>query len=259
MASKKRHPPILDTRGPGPAYIEPSRLMARLPRLPKRAVLCFFYDILDEWRRSGRLVRETDLPGEGPPLVVLRHAHEPLVAVAFPGVGAPLASATLEEMIALGVEIVACIGGAGVLVEGLPVGQLMLPTEALRDEGTSYHYQQRGRFARPDPSVVGALRRAAKLRGLPARSVRVWTTDAPYRETHEVVERRRAEGCHAVEMEAAALFAVARFRGIRLACLLYAGDDLSGPEWRHRRWLAQREVRETMLEVALDAVRSLDT
>jgi uridine phosphorylase len=88
--------------------------------------------------------------------------------------------------------------------------------------------------------------------------VRTWTTDAPYRETPAQVARRRAEGCRAVEMEAAALFAVAAFRGVRFGQLLYAGDDVSGDEWRHRDWIRQAETRALMVRIALDAVRRLD-
>ena len=71
---------------------------------------------------------------------------------------------------------------------------------------------------------------------VPFAAGKVWTTDAIYRETRQKVDRRRAEGCLAVEMEAAAFFAVARFREIRFAQLLYGGDDLSGPEWDDRGW-----------------------
>ena len=71
---------------------------------------------------------------------------------------------------------------------------------------------------------------------MPFVAGKVWTTDAIYRETRQKVERRRAEGCLVVEMEAAAFFAVARFRGIRFAQLLYGGDDLSGAQWDSRHW-----------------------
>ena len=61
-----------------------------------------------------------------------------------------------------------------------------------------------------------------------------WTTDGLFRETPAKVAARRAEGCLTVEMEAAALFAVAQYRGITIGQLLYAADDLSGDEWDHR-------------------------
>jgi uridine phosphorylase len=71
------------------------------------------------------------------------------------------------------------------------------------------------------------------------------------------VAARRAEGCLTVEMEAAALFAVAQYRGITIGQLLYAGDDLSGDEWDHRGWDKDRAVRERLFDLALDAVQRL--
>ena len=63
---------------------------------------------------------------------------------------------------------------------------------------------------------------------MPFVTGKTWTTDGLYRETRGKVDRRVAEGCLTVEMEAAAFFAVAAFRGVSFGQLLYAGDDLSG-------------------------------
>ena len=71
---------------------------------------------------------------------------------------------------------------------------------------------------------------------------KTWTTDALYRETRGKVERRVAEGCLTVEMEAAAFFAVAAFRGVTFGQLLYAGDDLSGDAWDQRGGTTTRPV-----------------
>jgi hypothetical protein len=59
--------------------------------------------------------------------------------------------------------------------------------------------------------------------------------------------RRAAEGCLAVEMEAAAFFAVARFRGVSFGQILDAGDDLSGDAWDERGWLGHGEGRRRLL------------
>jgi uridine phosphorylase len=71
---------------------------------------------------------------------------------------------------------------------------------------------------------------------IPYLASRSWTTDAFYRETPSRTRRRVDEGCIVVEMEASAFIAVARFRGIRLAHLLYAGDTLSDEVWDNRDW-----------------------
>ena len=79
-------------------------------------------------------------------------------------------------------------------------------------------------------------------------------TDAFFRETTTKVARRREQGCLAVEMEAAAMFACAAFRGTVYGQLLYAGDDVSAASWDHRNWDQQHGARDRLLDLALDAV-----
>lgn len=81
--------------------------------------------------------------------------------------------------------------------------------------------------------------------------------DVPYRETPEKIKARRPDGCVTVEMEAAALAAVAAFREVPLAQVLYGGDDLSGEIWDHRSWQAHVEIRDKLVELAATAARRL--
>jgi purine-nucleoside phosphorylase len=69
--------------------------------------------------------------------------------------------------------------------------------------------------------------------GLTVHRGRVWSIDAPYRETVRKVVRYRQEGILGVDMETSALFTVARYRGIDLACVLVVSDDLSTLQWVH--------------------------
>jgi uridine phosphorylase len=78
-------------------------------------------------------------------------------------------------------------------------------------------------------------------RAVPFVTGKAWSTDGIYRETRARATRRRDEGCLVVDMEAAALFAVARFRAVPLVYLLYAGDSLAGETWDDRNW--QRHER----------------
>ena len=56
-----------------------------------------------------------------------------------------------------------------------------------------------------------------------------------------------------LEMEAAALFAVAQFRGVSLGQILYAGDDVSGDQWDHRQWQSAVQTRRRLLELSVEA------
>ena len=169
----------------------------------------------------------------------------------------PAFIALLEEVIAMGCRAFVVCGGAGVLRSDLVLGHLMVVDSALRDEGTSHHYLPAGRQVDADAVAVGVLTGLLDERGVAYRTGRVWTTDAPYRETPAKIESRRAEGCMAVEMEAAALAAVARFRGVPLGHLLYGGDDLSGAAWDNRSWQTQAGVRDNLLSLAASAALRL--
>jgi uridine phosphorylase len=93
------------------------------------------------------------------------------------------------------------------------------------------------------------LRRA----DVPYVLAKTWTTDAIYRETRGKIEARRDEGCACVEMEAAAFFAVARFRGVHFGQILYAGDDCSGEMWDSRKWQSHQSIRERLFWLAAEA------
>ncbi|MCX7861359.1 MAG: phosphorylase, partial [Chloroflexus sp.] len=82
-----------------------------------------------------------------------------------------------------------------------------------RDEGVSYHYLPPSREVLADTSGVRALEETFRHHNVPYRMGKTWTTDAPYRETANKIAQRKAEGCLSVEMEAAAMMAVAQFRG----------------------------------------------
>lgn len=176
------------------------------------------------------------------------------VAIRKLGVGAPAAIATLEELIALGVRDILVVGTGGSLQPSLPIGSVILPTGAIREEGTSFHYVPAGVDLTPDPMLAQALaEEVVKLGGVGAFGP-VWTTDAPYREMRSKVLAYSAMGVLAVEMEAAALFALAQFRGVRLGMVMAISDELFH-EWRpgfHTAELraGQKLITQAALQVA---------
>jgi uridine phosphorylase len=251
--------PILEFDSERTAIIEPSKVIPRKD-LPERCVLCFFNDVIASVDASDS-IRTTIVHHIGSeigkvPVYVVEHNGQPCTVV-HPGVGAPLAAGFLEELIALGcTKFIAC-GGAGVLNGDLAVGHLVIPTSAVRDEGTSYHYLPPGREVAPSPEGVAAIEAVLTERQVPYVKGKTWTTDALYRETPGKVARRRAEGCITVEMEASAFFAVAQFRGVTFAQILYSGDDLSGAEWDSRDWFKRESIRERVFWLAVEAAQRL--
>lgn len=249
--------PILEFDGAREAVIEPSRLIEPMD-VPEHCVLCFFQEVIVGLVEQGkaRLIKERRSELGPHPLYEIDADGERL-AVFHPGVGAPMAGALLDELIALGCRKFIVCGGAGVLDKEIAVGHIIVPTSAVRDEGTSYHYLPPGREVAASPEGVAAIERTLGERGVGYVVGRTWTTDGFYRETPDRVALRRSEGCLTVEMEAAALFAVAEFRGVVLAQMLYGGDDVSGAEWDHRGWQSRQSVRENLFWLAAEACLSL--
>jgi uridine phosphorylase len=217
--------PILEFDPAPTAVIEPA---AGPAELAPHAVLCFFQDVIADVvpGHGGRTVDHVASEIGRNPIYEIDHGGRRLTVV-HPGVGAPLAAAFLEELIARGCRSFVACGGAGVLVPDVALGHVIVPTATARRHDV--------------PHVSGAT----------------WTTDGLYRETRAKVDARVAEGCLTVEMEAAAFFAVAAFRGVSFGQVLYAGDDLSGEAWDQRGWDRHSSGRETVFRIAAEAVLAL--
>ena len=249
--------PILEFDPTPEAIIEPRKIIKPID-IPECCVLCFFQDVIRSVCGDGKTTVIHHLVSEvgHNPVYQLEVEGRPVVVV-HPGVGAPLAVGFVEELIALGCGKFMACGGAGVLKPEITVGHVVVPTSAMRDEGTSYHYLPPGREVAPSPTGVAALEAALTRHHVPYVTGKTWTTDGLYRETRARMETRKAEGCITVEMEAAAFFAVAQFRNVPFAQLLYGGDDLSGDQWDHRDWLGQVSTREKLFWLAAEAVLAL--
>src|SRR5215468_3443827 len=206
--------PILEFDPANGAALDPHRLIERID-MPEHCVICFFQDVITELievHHARVLAHQRSEIGLHP-IYEIDFKGRP-VAFFHPGVGASLAAGLLEEVIARGGRKFVACGGAGVLDREIVCGHVVVPVSAVRDEGTSYHYLPPGREVAASPGAVAAAERVLTAKGCPYLLGKTWTTDGLYRETPGKVRRRRAEGCLTVEMEAAALFAVAQFRGV---------------------------------------------
>ena len=249
--------PILEHDPTREAFIEPSRLY-KSRDVPECCVICFFREVIEKVvsEKQARMLVENRWEDGPHPLYEIAH-HGRRLAFFHPGVGSALCAALLEEVIAFGCRKFIACGGCGVLQKNIAAGHLIVVSAAVRDEGTSYHYLTPAREVQANQTAVRALVSVLNDRGVPHLIGKTWTTDAPYRETRAKIQKRKDEGCLTVEMEAAALMAVAQFRNVPLAQILYAGDDLSGAEWDSRRWQSRADVREQLFWLAADAVLSL--
>ena len=155
-------------------------------------------------------------------------------------VGAPACVAPIEELsTVLDTDKIIHFGGAGCLNKEIARGKVMIPTEAYRDEGTSYHYAPATDYIRiKNCGIVKAFMEENKI---PYVMGRTWTTDAFYRETVNNFEKHKADGCISVEMEGSAVQAVCDFRGLEVYMFFTSGDLLDAPEWTDRKEAGQIE------------------
>ena len=194
-------------------------------RLPRRAVHVFGGD---EFRTVRRALHGTRSAWSR--WVAIGKAGRMSAVVFRSHIGAPASSMDLEEMGVLGVREVIAFGSCGSIVNDLRIGDCVVPDFAVSDEGTSRHYGAPRRPA-PDPGLRTRILAACASDGLTIRGGGVWTTDAPYREHRDRASRLARQGVVAVDMEAAALWTVARHRGMRVASIFVVSDELGGPGW----------------------------
>ena len=143
-------------------------------------------------------------------------------------VGASCCVAQFEELIAMGVKNILLVGCCGCLDKKFEEYSIIIPTSAIRDEGTSYHYAPPTDETFLDKKMVLIIENKLKSLGFNYHKGKTWTTDAIFRETKDKVERRKKQGAVVVDMECSAMNELAKFRGINFGQIFYAADNLDG-------------------------------
>jgi len=236
MAVIKRELPILEYDDAPEAVIQPDHEHLDL-HLPPKAVFAFLGGCIGRYAREQGLtpVAEFISITKKYPVYVVQYKGEDICLCQAP-VGAPAAVQIMDWLISYGVKTIVSSGSCGALTD-LPENAFLIPVKALRDEGTSYHYLPPSRWVELDSEVCRSMETTLDEFGLPYAECRTWTTDGFYRETRELVEYRKAEGCCVVDMECAALSAVAEFRNVQFGQFLYVADTLADADaYDARNW-----------------------
>lgn len=217
------------------AFINPGDTTRPVPGFPEVCVTTFSADILGQFEELYHPKTIASLYTSNGVLPVYELCHRgKTVGIFLSRVGAPACAAGLEEIIAMGAKKIVMFGCCGIMDQKAVGDQIIIPSSAVRDEGTSYHYLAASEEIQTDPRSVDTLRRCLERLKIPYTVGKVWTTDAIYRETRAQIAARKAQGCLAVEMEYAAALAVARFREISLFTFLFGADCLDSPSWEQR-------------------------
>ncbi len=183
------------------------------------------------------------------------------ITICSTGIGSPSAAIAAEELATVGVETFLRVGTCGALQPEIDVGDHVIATAAAKDEGTTKRYESATVPAVADPSVTTALRAAAGERDTHVGPI--VTDDAFYAETDDYVEAWSAANLLAVEMEAAALFTIARRRGGRAGAIcsvdgnLVHGTQKGETDDDHELPAAAADAVGSAIDIALDAVTRL--
>jgi uridine phosphorylase len=178
------------------------------------------------------------------------------------GIGSPSAAIAVEELAAVGVETFVRVGTTGALQSGIEIGDMVVATGAAKDEGTTKRYESETVPAVPDYEVLSELVDAAERRQAPVHVGPIATDDAFYAETDAYVEDWEAAGMLCVEMEAAALFTLARRKGLAAGAICTVDGNLvegtqKGETDDDELPAKAKDNVGRAIRIALDAVESL--
>ena len=217
------------------AIINPDTYENKIPNFPKIGITCFSQKLMDRYVEifNGEKIAEVRNANGITPVYRINHNGTD-IALFTSRVGAPACTVAYEELIAMGLEKLIMFGTCGALVNSINDLTIIIPTSAIRDEGTSYHYVKSSDEIDVNRKYREEFKEILKNQNIPAMEGKVWTTDAPYRETEAKKERRKEQGCICVDMECSAMAAVAEFRDKEIFQYFYAADNLDGDEWDER-------------------------
>ncbi len=164
-------------------------------------------------------------------LYLLKNTNYTVGVVTGFGAGAPAIAALVDQFSAFGVRRFASIGMAGGLQENLSAGSLVLSTGAIRGEGVTRHYLPEEESVEASQEMADGVGVILKKGNHPYFHGLTWTTDAPFRELRRDVLAYQQRGVLAVDMEAAAMYAVAKANGLPALAAFSISDSLAGGRW----------------------------
>ena len=255
MSIIKNEIPILEFDTEQTAVIIPTHEKIDL-KLPKKCVFAFLGEYISEYASKAEAVKVSEFLSmtKRYPIYVLKYKGEEITLCEAP-VGSAASAQILDWLIGYGVREIISAGSCGAL-EHFPESTFLVPSKALRDEGTSYHYAPPSRFMEISERARKAIEETVLEHGMKYQEVITWSTDGFFRETKEKVAYRKSEGCSVVEMECSALAAVSAFRGATFGMILYTADSLAEVDkYDERNWGGN--AYEYALTLCLDAVLKL--
>jgi purine-nucleoside phosphorylase len=181
------------------------------------------------------------------------------ISLAGPFLGAPHAAMVMETLVSWGARQLVFVGWCGSITAEVGIGDVVIPTGGIVDEGTSPHYNVApGEISCPSASLVDRLRNILKKESIGCHEGLVWTTDGAFQETPEKVMHFKSRQALAVEMEVSCLFSVAKHLGVDAAGILVVSDELYSLTWNPGfRKEAFKEGRARVVQIVEKLCREL--
>lgn len=196
-------------------------------QLPEKCLFAFLGDVVHDYaNRHGAEVIETIVTVSRDIKVYVLDSYGEKICLVQSPTGSASSTQVMDILVACGCKKIIAVGSCGVLKE-IQENAFLVPTKALRAEGTSYHYLPASRYIELDKEPISIIEETFKKDGLPFETCTTWSTDGFFRETKDMVEYRLQEGCLVVEMECSALAACCRKRGAQFGQFLFTADSLA--------------------------------
>jgi uridine phosphorylase len=178
------------------------------------------------------------------------------VTVGNGGRYAPDTAITTEILCGAGAESLIRVGSCGSLQEKVKIGDLVIVTGAVRGEGTSPYYVPQNYSTVADPGIVGALKQAADSLNVRSHLGWIFTTDALFQETPELIHQLNQQNVSSIDMVTSTFLTIAQVRKKKAGAILAVSDEcLNGKfGFRDPRFFA---AEEKIVAVACKALQYL--
>ena len=234
------------------AVINPSDFVKKIDGMPEIAIACYSHVLFDKIieKYQGEVIGELDYTDTVKKIYRIEYKGNKY-AIFMMSVGAPAAATCIEDIHAMGCNKFIVFGNCGVLDKNIEDLAIIIPTNAIRDEGLSSHYLEYNKTIKLNEKYGSLLKDILNQKNYSFIEGTTWTTDAFYRETKDKVADMKSLGAICVEMEAAALQAVCDFRNIDLITFFYAADNLDSDYWNKRSLLGKEKINDKILVMDL--------
>jgi len=234
--------------------VKPEMFVEGQKKLPSTAIVYFKKELESYLKDSSNFEKYSEIFVSGDENKIYKVKNEDII-IYRTLIGAPATVSIMEELHARGVNTFIIFGSCGKLAS-LEKGAFIIPEEAYRDEGTSFHYAPKSEFIKVE--TAEKLTEIFKENNIPYELVKTWTTDALYRETVGKMEDKLNLGCKVVEMECASIMAFAKFRKVKAYQFLYTEDTLENKSWDINKLKEDRSfILKECLDIAIEIAKEI--